>query len=309
MPSRSATSTWASCLGEDFWFWAFTLGVAVLGGGAMAFRWLQVARLIEDTPTSRLRSAAQGYIEISGRGLPLDGVRNPAPLTLRPCVWWRYRISRKQETRGSRGTSWQTVASGQSAQPFLIDDGTGRCIVQPEGAEVMSSESTTWYGGTPWPTAAPGAALGNPGDRSYRYFEERIYEQERVYALGEFRSVGRESGLDAQAATAALLREWKSDQPQLIARFDADRDGKISLEEWGRAREEARRTVEHRAADRPMLEALHVLGQPRSGQLFLVGALPEGDLAKRYRRKAALAFAGFVAAVYALGWLLQRAFG
>jgi len=296
-------------LGEDFWFWALTLGVAVLGGGALALRWLQVARLIEDTPTSRVRSAAQGYVELSGRGLPLEGTRNPAPLTLRPCVWWRYRIARKQEGRSGRGDSWQTVASGQSVQPFLLDDATGRCIVQPAGAEVMTSEATTWYGDTPWPTGAPGAALTRPGERSYRYFEERIYEQERVYALGEFRSHGRDPGLDLQAATAALLAEWKSDQARLITRFDADRDGKISLAEWGRARGEARRAVEKQQADRPPLATLHVLAQPESGQLFLLAALPEGDLAKRYRRKAMLAFAGFVVAVYALGWLLQRASG
>jgi hypothetical protein len=296
-------------LGEDFWFWALTLGVAVLGGGATALRWLKFARLIEDTPTSRVRSAAQGYVELSGRGLPLEGTTNPAPLTQRPCVWWRYRIAKKHEGTRGRSDSWQTVSAGQSALPFLLDDGTGRCIVQPEGAEVVASEGTTWYGDTPWPVSAPGSPLGTPGQRTYRYFEERIYEQERVYGLGEFRSHGQDRGQDVQAATAALLTGWKSDQDALIKRFDVDRDGKISLDEWSQAREEARRTVEQTSAAGPPLETLHVLSRPDSGQLFLLAALPAGDLAKRYRRKAALAFVGFVAAAYALGWLLQRAFG
>jgi hypothetical protein len=295
-------------LGEDFWFWALTLGVAVIGGGAMALRWLQVARLIEDTPTSRVRSAAQGYVELTGRGLPLDGTQNLAPLTQRPCVWWNYRISRKQEGGKGRSDSWQTVSSGHSGQPFLLDDGTGQCIVQPEGADVVSSESTTWYGDTPWPTTVPGGP-SRTGERDYRYFEERIYEQERVYALGEFRSHGPQAGLDLQAAVTALLAQWKDDQAGLIERFDVDGDGRISLEEWEKARAEARRAVAEQARDRPSVDTLHVLSKPDGGRLFLIAALPPGDLAKKYRRRAMFAFVGFVAAVYAFGWLLQGAFG
>jgi len=296
-------------LGEDFWFWVLTLGVAGIGGGALALRSMRIARLIEDTPTSRVRSAAQGYVELSGRGLPLDGTHNLAPLTQRPCVWWNYRIAKKQEGGKGRSDSWQTVASGRSAQPFLLDDGTGPCIVQPEGAEVVSSESTTWYGDTPWPTAAPGAGLLRPRSRDYRYFEERIYAQERVYTLGDFRSHGPQAGVDLQAAVNALLADWKDDQARLIEHFDADGDGRINLEEWEHARAEARRTVAEQARDRPAVDTLHVLSKPDAGRLFLIAALPEGDLAKKYRRRAMIAFAAFVTAVYAFGWLLQGAFG
>jgi len=294
-------------LGEDFWFWALTLGVAAIGGGALALRWIKVARLIEDTPTSRVRSAAQGYVELTGRGRPLDGTKNLGPLTQRPCVWWRYRVSKKEQTGRSRGENWRSVSSGESVLPFLLDDGTGHCIIQPDGAEVISSESTTWYGDTPWPTAAPGH--GRMATRDYRYVEERIYEQELLYVLGEFRSHGPQEGADLQAAAAALLVEWKDDQSKLIERFDADGDGRISLEEWERARAEARRTVEKQVQERPPVETLNVVGKPAGDQLFMLAALPPGDLVKRYRRRALFAFVGFVVAVYAFGWLLQRAFG
>jgi hypothetical protein len=52
-----------------------------------------------------------------------------------------------------------------------------------------------------------------------------------------------------------------------------------------------------------------VVSRPNGGQLFLITAFPEGDVAKRYRRRAVIAFVGFAAAVYALGWLLQGVFG
>ncbi len=299
---------------DDLLFWLLTLAVAVVTGGVAAMRSLRFARLIEDTPTSRVRSAAQGYVELDGRAVPLPGTTNVAPLTQRPCVWWRYRVAKKVESGSAkhRRQSWQTVASGRSSIPFVLDDGTGQCIVKPDGAEIVVTESTTWYGDTPWPTGALGkggasAWLAGSG-RDYRYHEERIYEHERVYALGDFRSSRADAEGDLQAQQAALLSEWKQDQAALLERFDADGDGRIDLHEWEQAREAAKRTVYELRAQQPAREVRHVLCKP-DGQLYLLAALPPGDLVRRYRRRALLWFVGFVAAVYAFGWLLQDTFG
>ena len=295
---------------SDFWFWLLVLGVAVGGGGWFAFRWLHIARMLEDTPTSRIRSAAQGYVELVGRGRALAGAKNLAPLTQRPCIWWRFRVQRRtgSSSRGGQRAKWQTLQSGRSEQPFLLDDGTGECIVQPAGAEVLTAETTTWYGDTPWPTTAPGrrSSIGEP---EYRYYEERIYEHEQVHVLGQFRTHTGTAHENREADVTALLAEWKQDQAALTERFDADGDGRVSLEEWERAREEARQAVTQRRLDQPVPPPLHVLGRPDSRQLFLIAAYPERELARRYRRRALLAFAGFGVATYAFGWLLQGAFG
>lgn len=293
----------------DLGFWLVTLVVAVVSGGAAALRSIRMARLIEDMPTSRIRSAAQGYVELDGRGIPLAGTKNLAPLTQRPCLWWRYRISKKVERSRGRGESWQTVASGRSSIPFLLDDQTGQCIVKPDGAEIVATESTTWYGNTPWPAAGPASRPWLGGERDYRYTEERIYQHERVYALGDFRSSSADGERDLQAEQAMLLAEWKQDQPALLERFDRDRDGRIDLDEWERAREAARRAVLDRVREQVPQATLHVLAKPDGGRLFLLAALPPGDLARRYRRRAAWSFAIFVGAVCALGWLVQDAFG
>jgi hypothetical protein len=299
---------------DDLWYALLLLAIAVVAGGGAALRWIRKARTIEDMPTSRIRSAAQGYVELAGRALPLPDTRNLAPLTQRPCVWWRYRISKKVEggSGKNRRQHWQTVASGRSSLPFLLDDATGQCIVKPDGAEIVTTETTTWYGATPWPTAPPGgrgaAAWLMSTGRDYRYAEERIYEHERVYALGDFRSSASNAERDLQAEQAALLTEWKQDQAELVRRFDADGDGRIDPAEWDRAREAARRTVYEKQVDRPLRATLHVLCKPE-GRMFLLAALAPGDLVKRYRRRALWSFVGFVVAVYALGWLLQDAFG
>jgi hypothetical protein len=169
---------------------------------------------------------------------------------------------------------------------------------------VLAAESTTWYGATPWPTAAPGKTAALAG-RDYRYFEERIHVHEQVYALGGFRSVSGTGNGVTQDAVRAQLAEWKQDQDALGRRFDRDRDGSISLEEWEEARAEAHRTVERQRAERPAADALHVLGRPDNGQLYLLASFKAAHVARRYRRRAYLAFAGFFAAVYALGWLMQ----
>jgi hypothetical protein len=144
------------------------------------------------------------------------------------------------------------------------------------------------------------------GSREYRYTEERLYEHERLYALGDFRSTASDAEADVQAQQAALLTEWKQDQAALAERFDADRDGRVGVEEWERAREAARRTVYEARAGQPRRAARHVLCKPDGDQLYLLAAVPPADLARRYRRQAVLWFVGFVAAVYALGWLLQQ---
>jgi hypothetical protein len=296
---------------SDFWFWLLILGFAVVGGLKLAFRWLHVARVIEDTPTSRIRSAAQGYVELTGRGEPLAHVKTIAPLTGRPCIWWRFRIERKVETR-SRGRtrrSWHVINRGVSVDPFMLDDATGRCVVDPTGAEVIAGESTRWYGDEPWPTRPPGDGLLRPRDHRYRYVEERIYQHEQVYVLGDFRTHSAVAGEQVENDVAALLSDWKHDQPRLLERFDADRDGRVSLAEWEAARQEARRHVEEMRAARPPVQATHAIGRPGADQLFLIAAFPEGDLAKRFRRKAVIAFIGFAAATYALGWLVQSALG
>jgi hypothetical protein len=295
---------------SDFGFWLATLGVAVIGGAWFAFRWLHIARMLEDTPTSRIRSAAQGYVELVGRAGPLAGARNLAPLTQRPCVWWRYRIQRRtgSAANGKQRAKWQTVNSGRSEQPFLLDDGTGECIVQPTGAEVLTSENTTWYGDMPWPTEAPGRRpfFGEP---EYRYYEERIYEHEQVHVLGQFRTHSGLANRDRDADVAALLTEWKQDQAALLQRFDADGDGRVSLAEWEQARAAARNAVTRQHLEQPVQPALHAVGPPDGRQLFLIAAYPEQALARRYRRRALFAFAGFAVAIYALGWLLQGVFG
>ena len=85
---------------------------------------LQRARWIEDTPTSRVRSAAQGLVELNGM---LDaGGHEPllSPLGKKPCLWYRFRVE-EHRGRSDRDNQWRTVEQGVSGRPFLLRDPTG----------------------------------------------------------------------------------------------------------------------------------------------------------------------------------------
>jgi len=149
---------------------AVLLAVAAVGG-VQFFRLQRRRRLMEDMPTARIRSAAQGYVELIGQALPPD-VPLRAPLTGSLCAWYRFRVERRKGEGGNSG--WEVEQQGVSDAQFWLDDGSGRCIVDPEGAEVRARDKRTWVGAAPqFVPESPGAALWS-GDAEHRYTEELI---------------------------------------------------------------------------------------------------------------------------------------
>ena len=112
---------------------------------------------------------------------------------------------------------------------------SGICQIDPQGAEVKAGVSRRWHGHTPMPAGEPPVQRTGLrfnvsfGARRYRYLEELILEYETVYALGRFQSLGggREQ-LDQPRETGELIRQWKADYQQLLARFDSNQDGQLS---------------------------------------------------------------------------------
>ena len=202
---------------------------ACVGGGWWCLRRLGQARLLEDMPTSKVRSAAQGYVELYGVLQPGPGESLNAPLTGKPCLWWRYRIEEYHESGKSK--SWRTLESACSEGWLGFADGSGQCLINPLGAEVRPLHRQVWYGDQRHPRGTEdkglfftllGAVLDS--GKRYRYIEERLHVGEPLYALGEFRtSGGGRQGLDLAAAQGAVVREWKQDFQGLLARFDRAR--------------------------------------------------------------------------------------
>lgn len=220
---------------------------------------LRRARAVADTPTSKIASAAQGYVELLGIGAALAGPPLLSPLKSLPCLWYRYKVERKQ------GDKWVTESSGESTDSFLIDDGSGRCVVDPEGAEVLPRTTDIWHEG------------------NRRYTQALMVSGERIYALGAFRTWGGDSvHLDVREDVKHLLAEWKKDMPKLLERFDLDGNGTLDLREWQLARSQARREVERNHRELRAAPDTHLLGRPADGRLFLISTLPPEKIEHRF---------------------------
>jgi hypothetical protein len=292
----------------------FWLGVAIAAGlaawllhrGRRAFWRL---RLIVDTPTARIRSAPQGYVEFQGRALPLRGELQ-ARLTGTPCVWYRWRIEEHQgrSSGGRRGGHWVTRDHGDAGRPFLIDDGTGQAEVAPADAYLHLRARERWQGPHPDRRAATrGNAITRffERQRRYRMTEERIHASEPVYILGHFETP-RRGVREREALTRTLLARWKRD-PERMQRFDLDGDGSVDLDEWERARRQAARLAA-RAENQLSAEAPRprVVAADDPAQPFVVSTEDEPTLLARLRLTAfggliggALLGAGSVAVVVA----------
>lgn len=299
-------------------FWALQLfcSVAALASFYFAFRWLTRARLIEDAPTAKIRSAQQGYVELVGNARLMGGKPVSAPLTGTPCCWYRYKI----EKRGDK--NWRNVESDTSDDSFLLEDETDHCLLDPEGAEVTPSDRSIWYGNTRYPTDRTpnkrriartplfeliGLLNTELGGGRYRYTEERIYPGDRLYAIGLFKSLDELDHQQHKAElTRDLLRQWKQDRSALLARFDLNGDGAIDSREWTLARKAAETQARMEQAEQKSQLIHHRLGSPESSRHpFLLSTLPEFELARRYRLRAIGAIILFLITGVAAIWLFS----
>jgi hypothetical protein len=219
-------------------------------------------RLIGDTPTSRVASAAQGYVELQGQAAAHPGTALVSRLTSLPCLWFRYVVEQR-----SREDKWERLDAGVSGDTFLLRDATGECVIDPEGAEIVTRHKHTWTRG------------------DYRYSEWLLIVGDPLYAIGEFStSSGATLPLSASQDLGELLAQWKRDRPRLLERFDLDRDGEIDLREWALARAQARRQVAARHEEiRSQTGALNLMRAPRDGRLFLIANLDPERLVRKHK--------------------------
>ena len=193
-------------------FWPLG-STAAVGAGVLAFahgfRAMRLQRLIQDTPTARVRSMAMGLVELEGalRGRS----RSRAPFSDCDCVWWEVEVQTlRQSNKGMR--SWNTVHREQSGHPFYVDDGTGTALIYPQGATVSAGDVVTeeTHGlGVPEPYASYMANrqlgmrhLWSVGPMRFR--ERRLEEGRAVYVLGRVqpRAQAVEISMDEEALAA-----------------------------------------------------------------------------------------------------------
>jgi hypothetical protein len=186
---------------QVFWFgWAM---VALLAGGSLYAVWWarrNVQAIATQTPVD-VTDLRPGYRLAWGRTVGPDIA---APLTGRPCVWWKVQVWESVKETGSGSTSdstrwtWREIMATESDRPLLFGDGAAVAAVWTSGATATIPSGWSDWRGTSLPPedrtpklrtgGVPGQGVrhdsqGTFGPR-YRYVEQIIKSDAPIFVLG-----------------------------------------------------------------------------------------------------------------------------
>ena len=252
-----------------FWFICIIFIVVAIYFFYNAARFLNYKRLIVDMPTSRISSAAQGYVELEGTGYLMQGLPIVMPGNQKPCLWYR-KIIYEFKNSGKEKV-WTKIRDDISDDLFIIKDASGEAVIDPDDAMVTPSEKRTHY-------------TTNAG-RRYKHVDSWIPINSPLHVMGNFKTTGGSQGeFDMHADVRELIREWKQDSNLMLERFDTNNDGEIDLQEWQKVREEALEHVLNEHAELRKLPPTNVIDATHDRRRpFLISAKDQFDIVRRWQ--------------------------
>ncbi|MDP2924388.1 MAG: GIDE domain-containing protein [Candidatus Omnitrophota bacterium] len=290
--------------------------LVLFGLGGWYFFWgfmrLRRKRMIENISTSTIRGLALGLVELVGKAS-----RKPlfkSPLCGVDCVAYRYTIERYE--RHGKSSHWVTIASGDSFHcPFWLDDGTGKIMVFPQGAEFVLPIDYEFSTG--WGRGLSGNLIyfmenrgirykGFLGVDTLRFREWYIKDSQEVYVLGTAKKT-HDSAADYKDKLMGRLQELKQ-SPTKMAEVDTNKDEQISAQEWDAAVAKVEEELLAQELKAPNIEELAdvVIGKGDTQKLFLISDQSQEELTKKLSWQAfGGIFGGAVLAILMFWFLLS----
>lgn len=232
-------------------------GLVLLALFAFTFnlwRYLAIAK----APVSSIAAAAQGYVELNGIASKEPPISTP--LHGEPCVWfrsWTYARDHKN--------LWRLVDYTQSNQVFQLEDDSGVCTVNPNGAEVVHLLKRTSY------------------QHNHRYVEEYLPANRPLYLIGHLDTRHHFTSEETiKKHMGHLISDWKANPTKMLFRFDLDRNGEIDQDEWEKARGQARAEVSLQQMNQAHTGDFEIAA-PTNGQLYLLSGMSPDFLRSSYR--------------------------
>ena len=124
-------------------FWHSSGGLVCLGlvAAVALVSWVltyQRARAVADVATSRIGSAAQGYVELMGHASGGASELLRSPFSATECVWYRYRVYERDSD-----DDWCEVERGSSTATFELSDGSA-CGRPRRQTATINASATSW---------------------------------------------------------------------------------------------------------------------------------------------------------------------
>ncbi len=182
---------------------------AIIGIGAfVALRTLRQLNALKNAVHIYPADARPGYFRVDGTAHGSGKLL--APLTGAPCLWHKIRVEKYAYRSGSGNNSndsnWTTLRSEESERNFRVQWDGATIEVDPAFAEIIPTDKSQWQGASDTPDDLnprrfkPGenpygegfqvTVSGGPNSK-YRYFEERIYDGDPIFILGEISESGK----------------------------------------------------------------------------------------------------------------------
>ncbi len=263
---------------------------------------LRVARVVENTPTSKIRSVPLGSVEVIGSVRTQESLAGP--LSGKPVAYYEVLV---EEYRRSRNRSrWVKVHREVSSQPFALDDETGQMLVLPDGADThlpvdYRHEAGTFAEVPPQIESALESwniRRGFFGRGRLRFTERHLAAGDRVYVYGVAQERPDMRHVQAELVNEKL-RDLKGDS-ETMRSVDIDGDGHVSPEEWDQARVGAVAEA-HEALQKDRV----VIARGSSGEMFLISDHAEKALVGKLKwTSAGLVFGGAALSVGAFTYLI-----
>ena len=261
---------------------AWVLGVVVAGLSVYtylaAFSLLRLGMLVRGTPTSKLDTAAQGLVEVTGKAMSFDAGGTRAPESGMPCVWYSSSVLRDDGWFQVHHMGWlaavlawlalhlSLLPGRTSTDSLVLMSPHGECVIDPVGAFVLAGR--TQFGAN--------------------YREDLIRPGDPLFVLGSLQTRQHDTASLRQAAiqgrAGELLVAWKRDPDDLRRRFDIQGEHPTT-DEWERVRTAAFEAAVAEAgpeqARDPDADITHCLARPDDGQPFLIAAMDEAAVLRR----------------------------
>ena len=151
----------------------------------------QIRRQLRKTPTKRIQELRDDELgKVVGRARGLTEMLE-APLTGRRCVYFVAVVEEHHST--GKSSYWKTVIRDSRRVPFMLEDDSGRALVDATGARIaIDFDGKSQSGTFDDPTPAEQAFLARHGqkgqgwifNRALRYREAVIAEGETIAVLG-----------------------------------------------------------------------------------------------------------------------------
>ncbi len=264
---------------EKFFSWPFFGSVTGLYLFFKGFHILWKKRLIQNIPTSKIRSIAIGQVEIKGKAFSEKPLKSP--ISKVPCVYFRYIEERlKSDSRGRM--RWVRELDVKSDMPFYLKDETGCILINPVDAD----------------TKLPLRYLKRDFDT--RYKEYFIGENEEVYILGE--AIKKESIYEIERREIERRIKEIMEDPEKKKKLDINKDLWIDKEEWEKVREEIKQQVrnkfrQEKEKETPVSPHLKNVVIGKGNGEFIISTMSEKQLIKNLKIKAILSIFGGAALI------------